>query len=431
MNYQRALEYMYSQLPMFQRVGAAAYKANLDNTIALCDLLNNPQKKFKTIHIAGTNGKGSTSHLLASILQNSGLKVGLYTSPHLKDFRERIKINGKKIDKQFVCHFIEKHQAKFNKMNPSFFEMTVGLAFDYFAKKNIDIAVIETGLGGRLDSTNIVHPILSIITNIGLDHTQFLGTTLKEIAYEKAGIIKPKTPIVIGETQTSIKQIFISKATKEKAPITFADNQYKAKITKTKYGAPPYQLIDVFEKKGLCFHHLKLPLLGHYQQKNIVTALRSIDALRSLGYPIQKKHITKGIKDVIKNTGLMGRWQVLGTSPIIVCDTGHNVDGIKAVVKQIKTIPYKKLHLVFGMVNDKDCEGILKLLPKNATYYFCKANIPRGLDAEVLQLKAKKHKLKGDAYLSVKKAIQIARKNALKNDFIFIGGSTFIVAEAL
>lgn len=405
MNYQQTLDYLFSQLPMFQRVGASAYKADLNNTIELCKLLHHPEKNFKSIHIAGTNGKGSTSHILASILQEAGYKVGLYTSPHLKDFRERIKINGVMISEQEVVDFVIKHQSEFEKINLSFFEWTVGLAFDYFSKKQVDIAVIETGLGGRLDSTNVITPLVSVITNIGKDHTQFLGDTLEKIASEKAGIIKKNIPIVIGETQQETKQIFIDKAIEMSAKIFFAD-----KIITTNYESD---------------------LKGIYQEKNKKTVLAAIQQLMNSGFSIAEENIKNGLLNVVKNTGLLGRWQILSENPLTICDTGHNEAGIKEVLKQISLTKHKHLHCVFGAVNDKEIDSILSMLPKNATYYFCQAKIPRALDVNVLYTKAKDFELKGNPYDSVENAIKQAKANASANDFVFVGGSTFVVAEAI
>lgn len=405
MTYQQTLDYLFSQLPMFQRVGASAYKADLNNTIELCNLLGNPQNKFKSIHIAGTNGKGSTSHMLASILQEAGYKVGLYTSPHLVDFRERIKMNGTMIPEQVVVDFVSTYKADFEKINLSFFEWTVGLAFQYFSTQNIDVAIIETGLGGRLDSTNIIFPELSIITNIAKDHTQFLGDTLEKIAVEKAGIIKSKVPIVIGETQKEIEHVFISKAKELKAEIYFADQ-----IT--------HCVLDS-------------DLKGSYQRKNIKTVLASVNELKKLDYKILEGHIKVGLLNVVENTGLMGRWQTLGENPKIICDTGHNEAGIKEVVNQLETLDYNILHFVLGVVNDKDVGSMLALLPKNAIYYFCQAKIPRALNADELKQKASFYGLKGIIFNSVIDAFTEAKKSSSDNDLIFIGGSTFLVAEVL
>ncbi|OFY87107.1 MAG: dihydrofolate synthase [Bacteroidetes bacterium RIFCSPLOWO2_12_FULL_35_15] len=431
MNYQQTLDYLYSQLPMFQRIGSAAYKADLDNTIAICKLLGNPENKFRSIHVAGTNGKGSTSHMLASVLQSGGLKVGLYTSPHLKDFRERIKINGEMISQQNVVDFVEKYKTDFEKIQPSFFEMTVGLAFDFFADQKVDIAVIEVGLGGRLDSTNIIRPAVSIITNISLDHTGLLGNSLEKIAIEKAGIIKSGIPIVIGETQVEIKNIFVQIAKEKNAPIFFADERYKA-IPMHHKKNDKLMLSSNIEKEGvLKFENFESELLGLYQQKNIPTVLCAIDILNQIGFFLSEKNIREGIKNVIKQTGLLGRWQILSDKPLVIADTGHNESGIKEVLTQIANTPHRHLHFVLGMVNDKDISTILNLLPKKASYYFCKASIPRALDANELAGQAKSAGLTGNTYGSVLNALEAAKAAALEDDLVFVGGSTFTVAEVV
>jgi len=432
MTYQQTLDYLYSQLPMFHRIGSAAYKANLDNTIAICNLLNNPQNKFKSIHVAGTNGKGSTSHMIASILQSSGLKVGLYTSPHLKDFRERIRVNGKMISQKFIIDFVEKYEKEFAKIQPSFFEWTVGLAFDYFSKQKVDMAVIEVGLGGRLDSTNVIHPVVSVITNISYDHQNLLGNTLRKIAGEKAGIIKPRVPVIIGETQSEVKDVFVNKVKKAKSHIYFADEYYRVVNHKQSYKDKLRLIVDVKGKNGkFTYKNLQCELPGLYQKKNILTVLKTIDVLKQKKYPISERSVRNGISNVIKQTGLQGRWQLLSKRPLTIADTGHNEAGIKEVLSQIKLTPHKNLHFVLGMVNDKDISKILSLLPKSATYYFCRASIPRALDQNELALSAKIFGLKGKIYPSVKKALKVAEGSAKTNDLIFIGGSTFVVAEAL
>lgn len=444
MNYQQTLDYLYTQLPMFQRIGSAAYKNNLDNTIAICKLLGNPENKFKSIHVAGTNGKGSTSHLLASILQSAGFKVGLYTSPHLKDFRERIKINGEMIPQRYVVDFVETYKNDFEKIQPSFFEMTVGLAFDYFVDQQIDIAVIEVGLGGRLDSTNVINPELSIITNISFDHTALLGNTLEKIATEKAGIIKPGTPVIIGETQEEIKNVFIEKAKQNNAPLFFADEIYKA--VNVHHTNKKTLLLSMDIEKQLKFNtsfsrgdngevtqylNLETELLGLYQQKNIPTVLFAAELLNEKGFKISETNIRDGIKNVIKQTGLLGRWQILSNQPLVIADTGHNEAGIKEVLNQISKTPHHHLHFVLAMVNDKDISAILSLLPKNATYYFCKANIPRALNADELAKQAKNAGLAGEIFDSVENALISAKKNAQIADLVFVGGSTFTVAEVV
>ncbi len=433
MNYQQTLDYMFSRLPMFQRIGSAAYKANLDNTITLCKLLDNPERTFKSIHIAGTNGKGSTSHLLASILQSAGYKVGLYTSPHLLDFRERIKINGEKISEEYVVNFVEEYiiPSVENKLELSFFEMTVGLTFKYFADENVDIAVIEVGLGGRLDSTNVITPELSIITNISFDHKALLGDTLELIAKEKAGIIKPYIPVVIGEKQEETKNVFIDKAVEENAPLIFASDIYKAKNLQHKNNDKLVLTIDIVRKGTVVVTDVECELLGFYQQKNIPTVFSAVDVLKKLNYFITDSNIRLGIKNVITNTGLLGRWQVLGKQPLIIADTGHNEAGIKEVLLQINSTPHKQLHFVLGMVNDKDISAILSLLPKDAIYYFSNANIPRALNANDLAQQAAAFNLNGKVYPSIKDALLSAKQNADIDDLVFVGGSTFTVAEVI
>lgn len=403
MNYNDTIDWMFSQLPMYQRQGKSAFKKDLSNTLKLAEHLQFPEKNFKSVHVAGTNGKGSTSHMLASILQEAGYKVGLYTSPHLKDFRERIKINGQVVKKQFVMDFIKRNKSFLESNSLSFFEMTVGMAFEYFSNERIDIAIVEVGLGGRLDSTNIITPEISIITNIGFDHMQFLGNTLAEIAFEKGGIIKPNVPVVIGETQTEIQDVFKDLASKNNAEITFADKEIK----------------EVFESD----------LKGIYQGKNIKTVLQSIIKIQERGFKISQAHIKKGLLNVVDNTGLMGRWQILQQHPKVICDTAHNKEGLTYVMKQLLNEPFKTLHIVFGVVNDKDVTAILPLLPKKATYYFCKPEIPRGLDANELKQTCIDFGFSGQAYSSVKEAYKEAMNSANEADCIYIGGSTFVVAE--
>jgi dihydrofolate synthase/folylpolyglutamate synthase len=430
MNYSETLDYLVSRLPMFQRVGAAAYKANLNNTLYICDILGNPEKKIKTIHIAGTNGKGSVSHLIASILQEQGYKTGLYTSPHLTDFRERIRINGEKIPEKNVIEFVENHKEKFESIQPSFFEYTFGMALHYFEEEKTDIAIMETGMGGRLDSTNVITPMVSVITNIGFDHTQFLGDTLKKIAVEKAGIIKENIPVIIGESQEELKHVFVNSAILKNAAITFADQIFLLK--NIVYASTFDELIlDLYKINKIVYAQLSCPLTGVYQQKNIVTAIALAEELIRQGFYISKNNIYNGVKNVVKNTRLQGRWQFLGKNPLIICDTGHNMDGIAHVVSQISKLNFDNLHFVLGMVADKSIGQILTLLPKNAEYYFCKANIPRGLDPNELLKKAGEFNLVGDSYHSVKEAFERAKRNATENDLVFVGGSTFVVAEVL
>lgn len=431
MTYQEAIDYLYSQLPMFQRIGAAAYKADLNNTIFLCESLNNPQLKFKSIHIAGTNGKGSVSHFTASILQSAGLKVGLYTSPHLRDFRERIKINGKMIPREKVVNFIKNNKDKFNSIKPSFFEYTFGMAVRYFAEENVDIAVMETGMGGRLDSTNVIDSIVSVITNIGLDHTQFLGNTLQQIAVEKAGIIKVGVPVIIGETQKETTSVFLEKAKQQKTELYFADQNFGVNSNKYIINPQPGLEVEIYKSGKPYLQNLYCNTGGNYQLKNIITSLQLIELLNSLGYKIKIQDIRNGFKKIISQTGFSGRWQILNQKPLTICDTAHNTDGIKEVISQLKSLKYNSLHFVLGMVNDKNIESVIALLPRKAIYYFCRANIPRGLNQAELKTIAQQHKLTGEAYPSVISAYQQAQSIAKRNDLIFIGGSTFVVAEVL
>lgn len=428
MNYQETLDWMFNKLPMYQRIGGAAYKVGLDNTIALLELLGNPHRNFKSIHVAGTNGKGSTSHMLASIFQEAGYKTGLYTSPHLRDFRERIRINGEMIPEEDVVTFIDTHKAAFEKMQLSFFEMTVGMAFDYFSKQQVDIAIVEVGMGGRLDSTNLITPEVSVITNIGLDHVQFLGDTLEKIAGEKAGIIKNGIPVVIGETQAETHQVFEDKAVECHSPIYFADQIFDC--DKIHIESSRVQEYDIWKNSELYLEACEIPLMGNYQKKNLTTVICSIDLIRDR-FELQDEHIRDGIANVVRNTHLMGRWQVLDTDPLIIADTGHNVDGIREVVSQLAETTYAKLHFVIGMVNDKDIDHVLQLLPHNCEYYFCKANIPRGLDANILAEKAFELGLRGKVYDSVRDAYQSAVNAANFDDIVFIGGSNFVVAEVV
>jgi len=427
MNYKSTIEYMYKQLPMYQRQGKAAYKADLETSLEFDKFLDYPHKNFKTIHVAGTNGKGSVSHMLASVLQEHGLKVGLYTSPHLKSFRERIRVNGEQVAEQFIVDFIENIKQFIAQEKPSFFEMTVFMAFQYFKEQNVDIAVIEVGMGGRLDSTNVINPLLSVITNISLDHTAFLGDTIKKIAIEKAGIIKEKTPVIIGESQTETKPVFIEKAKQNNSEIFFTDKKYQ--IDYSLHNSYTNQVFNVRSNDILVYKNISLDLLGLYQTKNLKTVLMTIDVLNNLGFSIEKETIYNALANVVKNTGLKGRWQILGNNPLIICDTGHNKAGIIEITEQMKQIPYKNLHIVFGTVNDKNISKILELLPKNAIYYFTQANIERALDVDILYDKAKQTGLNGEKYKTVELAFNQAKQKAEKNDVIFVGGSTFVVAE--
>jgi dihydrofolate synthase/folylpolyglutamate synthase len=438
MNYQETIQYLYTQLPMFTRDGASAFKKDLTNTLELCKRLGNPQYQFKSVHIAGTNGKGSTSHMLAAILQTAGYKTGLYTSPHLKDFRERIRINGQMISEQTVIDFVADHHTDFDEVAPSFFEMTVALAFDIFAKEKVDIAIVEVGLGGRLDSTNVITPLLSIITNIGWDHMNMLGNTLQLIAGEKAGIIKPGISVIVGEHQPEIAQVFIDKAQQENSSITFASDEWTIE-GKSKAEGQKSKIQDQFEHINLGItqnsklktQNLKLDLTGTYQLKNLKTVLAAVEELRRQGFAITDDHIAIALQQVKTLTGLHGRWEVLNIQPLTICDTGHNPDGIEEVVKNIAAVDYHHLHFVIGVVNDKDITKVLAMLPSDATYYFCKPDIPRGLDAETLKQQAESFGLHGNAYPSVKQALQSAQQNARDNDLVFVGGSTFVVAEAI
>lgn len=428
MTYQQTLDYLFTKLPMYQRVGAAAYKADLNNTIAICKALGNPEKKLKCVHVAGTNGKGSSSHMLAAILQQAGYKTGLYTSPHLVDFRERIKINGKLIPKPEVVKFVEDHKNTFEKIEPSFFEWTVGLAFYYFAQQEVDVVVVEVGLGGRLDSTNVINPVACLITNIGLDHMNLLGNTLPLIAEEKAGIIKTRVPVVISQTQLEVISVFNNKAKELKAPIEFADKNYK--VISSSY-QNQFLTIELLNKKSNTKHIYNLDLQGSYQIKNLMGVLNTIDILKQKGFIVEEEEIANALKQVQKLTGLQGRWQILQPKPLVIADTGHNEDGIKEVLENLKRYTYKTLHFVLGVVNDKDISNILKLLPKDATYYFCKASIPRALDENELSTQAKKAGLIGKIFKTVPDALASAKKHAKAHDLIFVGGSTFTVADIL
>ncbi len=428
MNYADTTNWMFNKFPMYQKIGAKAYKPDLGNITELLDFLGNPQNNFKTVHVAGTNGKGTVSHTLASIFQECGYKTGLYTSPHLLDFRERIRINGQMIPEQNVIDFIGDNKEKFEEMQLSFFEMATGMAFDYFSKEKVDIAIIEVGLGGRLDSTNVIKPELSVITNISLDHVSMLGNTLAEIAVEKAGIIKPNTPVVIGETQPETKDVFIKKAEECKAPIYFADQIVDC--DKVHIESLDYQKFDIWKDNELYIEAVEFPLLGYYQKKNLATVICAIEILKEK-FNIDKKDIVNGLEFVVKNTNLMGRWQILSRQPLVIADTGHNVGGIKEIVMQLSDMSFRKLHFVLGCVNDKDIDGILHLLPHYADYYFCKADIPRGLDANILAEKALEAGLRGNVYESVQQAYNSALNNARFEDVVFIGGSNFTVAEVI
>ncbi|HPX76693.1 MAG TPA: folylpolyglutamate synthase/dihydrofolate synthase family protein [Bacteroidales bacterium] len=428
MNYQEVIEFMFNSLPMYQRVGAAAYKANLDNTLAFDKITGSPHKKYKTIHIAGTNGKGSVSHSLASILQEAGYKTGLYTSPHLTDYRERIRVNGKKIEESFITEFINSHKNFIKNVKPSFFEMSVALAFKYFELQQVEVAVIEVGMGGRLDSTNIILPELSVITNIGLDHTQFLGNSLAEIAGEKAGIIKQNIPVVIGERQKETEEVFLKKAKEKNSKISFASDNYACKILNSNL---KYSNFEVEKKTSDKSYTLNFNLSGKYQEKNLATILETVDNLRNQGFCISDENLKQGLENLIKNTGFHGRWETLNAEPLTICDTGHNKDGLSYTIEQLLSLEFKKLRFVLGFVNDKNVDEVLKLFPKNAEYYFCKAQIPRALDEKILLEKANLVSINGKSFENVSSAYHAAKKDADKNDVIFIGGSTFVVADLL
>ena len=431
LTYPEVLDFLYSQLPMFQRTGPAAYKDNLDNTLQLDQIFGNPHRSFKTVHVAGTNGKGSVSHMLASIFQDAGYKTGLYTSPHLKDFRERIKVNGEMISEEAVVSFTRKYLEinETEALEPSFFELTVSMAFDYFRTMAVDIAIIEVGLGGRLDSTNIITPEVSVITNISFDHMALLGDTLPKIAGEKAGIIKTGIPVVIGESSPETDFVFVQAAKKMETSIVFADQEYRADYSMLTLEGK--QSLNITRNGISVYPDLQIDLLGIYQRHNVPTVLKTIDILNEKGWNLIEKNIRSGLKNTIQNTGLMGRWQIIGANPMIICDTGHNPAGIKIVMEQINQTAYKNLHMIIGLVNDKDQDEVLSLLPVNAHYYFTKASIPRATDPDQLARLAARFGLKGSCFSTVQEALTSAIRNADKNDLIFVGGSTFVVAEIL
>ncbi len=425
--YQETLNYLFGQLPMYQRVGPKAFKKDLDNIIGLCKVLNEPQHSFPSIHIAGTNGKGSTAHLLAAILQAHGLKTGLYTSPHYRDYRERIKINGRLISKKAVIEFVEKIKTV-DHIQPSFFEISVAMAFYYFQQQEVDIAVIETGLGGRLDSTNVLDPLMSVITNIGFDHMNFLGDTLPLIAGEKAGIIKYKRPVVVGEPHPQTTPVFKRKALQCLAPLYFAPHKYRCIPQESSLF---YSVFNVFKEDVLLYNQLKVNITGSYQQHNLRTALQSIDILSNeVGFfELLEAPLRFGLENLRSLTQFIGRWQVIKEHPFVICDSAHNKEGILEAMKNIDAMEFDNLHMVIGMVKDKDPLQLLKLLPENAQYYFAKPNVPRGLDAKLLQEFSKSAGLKGRTYKSVAHALAAAERNAESHDLIFVGGSTFVVAE--
>jgi len=427
MDYQQTLDFLFRQLPMFQRIGAAAYKANLDNTIALCEATGNPHLHLKTIHVAGTNGKGSVSHMLASVFQESGLKTALFTSPHLRDFRERMKINGQMIPEKAVVDFVAHFRSDIDCIKPSFFELTFCMAAWWFAAEQADVAVFETGMGGRLDSTNVITPLLSVITNIGLDHVQYLGPDIAAIAREKAGIIKPKVPVVVGETHTESASVFIQTAAAMDAPLRFADQT----VTIEQVSNPETEYLLAKATSANAAYHLECPLTGNYQLHNLATVVAAIETLNHHTNGLSALKPGEGIRKTIVNTGLMGRWQSIGVHPRIICDIAHNAHGLEPVMHQLLQQSYHTLRIVVSVVNDKDLGSMLSLFPASAVYYFCKADIPRGLDAGVLQQKAAEFELRGNKYNSVAEAFKAARAEAATEDLIFVGGSAFTVAEVI
>ncbi len=432
MNYEQTINYLYEALPVFHRIGAKAFKADLLNTLKLCEHLGNPQHKFKCIHIAGTNGKGSTSHYLAAILQSAGYKTGLYTSPHLKDYTERFRIDGKSIQKANIISFVKKNKAFIEELNPSFFELSVAIAFDFFAKQKVDIAVIEVGLGGRLDSTNIITPELSVITNIGLDHTDILGNTLSKIATEKAGIIKPNIPVVISERHIETESVFEEKAKDCTSPIYFAQDKFRVVEKESNHsgGVPLKLVVDIFSEihNHLIFENVESELIGKYQLKNITGVIQAVEVLKTLGYEISESAIRKGISEVVTLTGLKGRWQILSENPLTICDTGHNEHGLSVVLNQISKLNVKQKYFILGFVKDKNVAEILELFPHDANYYFCEADSPRSMPVENLIEIAKSCNILGYSILNVNDALKKVKKLASKDDFIYIGGSTFVVA---
>ncbi|WP_303311514.1 folylpolyglutamate synthase/dihydrofolate synthase family protein [Hymenobacter sp. BT730] len=428
MNYQETLAYLYAQLPMFQRVGAAAITKSLANTEALAAALGNPERKFRSVHVAGTNGKGSSSNWLAAVLQAAGYKVGLYTSPHLREFTERIKINGQDISPAYLVDWVERWKPLFEQIKPSFFEMTVALAYEYFADEQVDIAIIEVGLGGRLDSTNIITPLVSLITNISFDHQALLGNTLPEIAAEKAGIIKPNVPVVISQTQPEVRAVFEQYASAVQAPLVFADEVYQVETVGVPAADAEQQLVRV-QRAGRPAQEYLLGLVGDYQRFNLPGVLAVLVRLREMGFQISEAALQEGLRDVRRLTGFRGRWQILGRRPLVVCDTGHNEAGIRSVVAQLRRLNYHRLHMVLGTVADKDVAAMLALLPKEAIYYFCQAAIPRALSAAELSTQAAGVGLSGGVFTSVAEAVHAARAAAAPDDVVFIGGSTFVVAE--
>lgn len=428
MNYEETLHYLFTRLPMFSRIGAAAYKKDLTNTLQLCDFIGNPQRRFKTIHIAGTNGKGSTSHMLAAILQTAGFKTGLYTSPHLRDFRERFRVDGAMIEEDFVVDFTRRIQPAIDSIEPSFFEITVAMTFDYFAQKGVDIAVIETGLGGRLDSTNVITPELSVITNIGWDHMNLLGDTLEQIAFEKAGIIKPGVPVIVGETATATRKVFEEVAAQQQSPLFFADQLRYVADWKYEHHELQVQVARNGHDERIPY---RLDLPGYYQTKNLVTVLEAVYQLQQQGWRLPLEAVQAALHQVKKLTGLHGRWEIIHHNPAVVLDVGHNEDGMRQIISQIELTNYQHLHIVIGMVKDKEVEKVLQQLPKEATYYFTKAPIPRALPEEQLAAQAAALDLHGHSYADVNTALKAALYKAHKNDLIVVCGSVFVVGEVV
>ena len=429
MNYEEALSFLFSSLPMYQRVGKVAYKSNLDQTLELDEYFGHPHRAFRSIHVAGTNGKGSVAHMLAAVLQSAGYRTGLYTSPHLKDFRERIRVNGDMILPERITDFVNEHADFIEKIKPSFFEMTVAMAFDHFRREKAEIAVVEVGMGGRLDSTNIIRPVMSVITNIGMDHSQFLGDTLYKIAREKAGIIKPGVPVVIGQEQDEVSAVFRRRAEESGSSLYFADREYRVEYSLQ--SPEGKQVLQVRREGEPDVHSIAVDLLGLYQQKNLVTVLKSIDILRDLDLKIPDQQMKEGLENIASITGLRGRWEIIGHNPLIVCDTAHNPDGLREVISQVRQTACKNLHIILGMVDDKEPGRLLAELPPEATYYFTQASIPRAMDREKLAREAMKFGLYGQLCPSPARAMEMARADAGREDMIFAGGSTFLVAEIL
>jgi dihydrofolate synthase/folylpolyglutamate synthase len=429
MDFSETLQYLYSSLPVYQRVGSAAYKANLDNTYALDNYFGHPHREFISVHIAGTNGKGSVSHMIASILAEAGYITGLYTSPHLREFTERIKVNGRPVERDYVVDFVKHNRDMIERLKPSFFEMTVAMAFDYFARRKVEVAVIETGMGGRLDSTNIITPLLAIITNIGLDHTQFLGPDLPTIAVEKAGIIKEGIPVVIGESQMETSPVFIDAAKRKNAAISFADKRYRAKL-----GMPDYRkgivMAGIFRDNKPVFENIEFPLPGRYQERNLQTVMQSVEIMEPL-LTISGDHIRNGLKNVIRNTSLEGRWQLVQDNPLVICDTAHNSEGLRIVLEQLGELEYKTRRFVIGFVDDKDVKSVLELFPRDSVYYLTRSSVPRSMDENKLGAMATLSGLKGKIFSSVKEAYGAALTDSDPGDLVFVGGSTFIVADLL